>query len=158
MKCFIVVVLTMLFVETGISMADDFKVTHDDFKQVTNIVSNRISDHDLGFIIDITKHDDKSESNILIILVSTTTDWKYLSCHEVDYLVDHKPTKYITLYNNSVGEGYVIEDFAICLTIAQLKELSNSKTIEYEICNDKFSFEPNNYKFIQEAYKLYLEK
>jgi hypothetical protein len=76
-----------------------------------------------------------------LAVVNYTSDWHYLQCHEIDFLLDGKPFAPVAkpISNSNVLQaGLLAEHFFIPLTRQELETLTSAKKVEWKICNDEY--------------------
>ena len=84
-----------------------------------------------------------SESFAFLMLSSHGGEWRYLSCHQVDMLVNGTPVPLApSEHRGTVHGGGVGESVTVDLTPEALQALQFAQTIRFRVCADTFTFEP----------------
>lgn len=121
-----------------------FVVKNDRFEQRTKITYDMPGSAFNGYM-DFTVMSDFSTKGrwapvYSMMLTITGQEWKYLHCHEMDWLVDGKPMNFwSTRYDDQMGSGdYVMEFFNITPKRTSLEALAKASKVEYRICNTEY--------------------
>lgn len=76
------------------------------------------------------------------------TEWKYLHCQSLDFLVDDKPLEVHPVFASEMSGRLTLETWKVPITRVQLEQLSKATKIEYKVCTDEGVL-PN--VFVQDA-------
>ena len=80
------------------------------------------------------------------VLISYTIEnitWKYLRCHDVNYLADGKPVRPLTSsHQGKIERGYVTEQIQAPMSWSSALTLAAAGKIEVQICGNEHTFSP----------------
>jgi hypothetical protein len=80
---------------------------------------------------------------MLITYTFENVTWKYLRCHEVNYLADGKPIQPLTsTHQGKIERGYVTEQIQAGMPWSSAIALAAASKIEVQICGDEHTFSP----------------
>lgn len=84
----------------------------------------------------------QGQDRIVVMLSSSSENWKYLKCYSVDWLADDNPIQYqgSPSHDGTVGQGYVVEHISMEFTNEQFLALANSTAAKGRVCNQVFLF------------------
>jgi hypothetical protein len=78
---------------------------------------------------------------VIFDLVSSSKDWQYLTCHDVNLLLNGSTRLPLAnSHEGSVESGAVLEVMQAFIPTNQFLDIANAKTVEGKICNDVFTF------------------
>lgn len=98
-----------------------------------------------SFTVKASVKDGKFVSLVSLLFASISnprrgTSWRYLSCHQVNWLADGKPVvSREAKHNGDVVRGGVIEFVSQELPLASLKQIGDAQTVEYRVCRDVYT-------------------
>lgn len=119
------------------SAAGTIKEEYDEFKKqsVVSLENMEISKSLLLNAVGV-----KGLDAVIVVLSSSSKEWKYSKCYGVDWLADDSPVAYQGSPSRSgtVGQGYVNEHISIEFTREQFLALSSGIEVKGRICDDVF--------------------
>jgi hypothetical protein len=146
-RCAAAAAATITFVPALAEAAVEVK--YDRFRDATGVilkvdVFDRRTRKSTLMLISSFKGEKRSEAppdHMVFSLISTSDDWRYLSCRIAAMLVDGKPVSFPPLeHDGTVGRGYVMEHLKGETDLAFAKAIASAKTsIEMKVCNDEFN-------------------
>lgn len=83
----------------------------------------------------------KRNEPIAMLIWKVNKNWKYLRCHQVDFIIDNKNYRPRTAHYGTVGLGYVTERITINTEDSQelINLIAESKNhVKFRICKDEF--------------------
>jgi cysteine-rich repeat protein len=125
--------------KTKTSTAGIISEEYDEFKK-QNVVY--LKDMSLSGSLVLNAFSIQGSDSVLVILTSTSENWKYLKCYNVDWLGDDSPVLYQgqVSHEGTVGSGYVIEYISMQFTRDQFLTLASAVVAKGRICNQVFTF------------------
>jgi hypothetical protein len=79
---------------------------------------------------------------VFVSFFSTSEEWRYLKCHDVDFLADGKPVPTIGEpdHDGDVREGGVSERVTVSISRDTLSRIAHAKKAEGRLCENEFEF------------------
>jgi hypothetical protein len=80
--------------------------------------------------------------------------WKYLRCHSLAILADGASVQLPPAqHDGDVGEGYVSERITVIVSLATARQLSESRLVEFKICNTEGRFSEGDLQGLRDVIK-----
>jgi hypothetical protein len=132
-------------------------VKYDEFKKRTtiSIQGMRLSG---GIQMDMITVLPGSESIVALALRSSSSDWKYLKCHGVDWLIDDQPFSVPTSHDGDVGNGYVLEHVTSFPSYSDIARMAAAGAVKGRLCDTVFTLDSKQIKKIEEFVEKIKEK
>ncbi|MGV3707594.1 MAG: hypothetical protein ACO1Q7_02055 [Gemmatimonas sp.] len=119
------------------------------FDRFANKTTTALKDVDVGvgsfFAFFITDGEKSAKpTGVSLMLITVAPSWKYLRCHDLNFLADGVPIKLASAsHNGDVLRGGRVQEsiYGIMPTDSFLK-LASATKIEGQLCRDEFSFKP----------------
>lgn len=121
---------------------------YDRFKDTTTITAAskyRQKPLKTSFIVSANGKGPVKDDIVILTAHSTSPDWQYLRCHQLDFLVDGEPfSPGETKHTGRVGRGYVSEHVTARMSWDAFVKLSAAKKVEGRLCRTEFHLTPED--------------
>jgi hypothetical protein len=139
-----IIMLVVLSTPTNAEMGYNKLVIKND--EFTGEITKRMMVECSGFDV-LALNVNNSQSSLTIVFVNDS--WEYLRCNKIYFLIDGKRLAPKTIYDGSVGNGYVLEFIKICLN-KEIEEILMGKGVKFKICNDVFEIPIEKLKLLKQ--------
>ncbi len=139
-------VATMIALSLSAAALGQAKVSYDRFKDRTEVSASKPGVNLEGFNLlwsaTFPGQDLVSRAPARLIIMTSSKEWQYLRCHDVNILVDGKPAAVgANKHQGEVQRGYVVESVFVEVPEATMDKLARAASIEMRLCRTEYRFD-----------------